>query len=151
MNVLNKTKDDLSNEMMVQLAIVLDAVYAAEIIAYRVAMTMDNNDIVDSLFQKRKQCFRQARQDIEKVIHNLEISFDHTFDDIIGRENGEELMRADLLLARANDVVQLLNIYNCRCDGDWDKRDKMKKALLNFKPNPEIDLESIRKYYNFKW
>lgn len=47
----------------------------------------------------------------------------------------------------ANDVVQLLLIYFARSDGDMERKDKMKKALLNFKPIKEVDLDALMVYY----
>ena len=46
MDILNKDKTDFSSEILVQLAIILEAVYAAEIIAYKVSNTLDHNGYV---------------------------------------------------------------------------------------------------------
>ena len=40
MNILNKDKTDFSAEVLVQLAIMLECVYAAELIAYKVAVRL---------------------------------------------------------------------------------------------------------------
>ena len=149
MNILNENKVDFSNEIMIQLAIMLEAVYAAEIIGYKVSRTLDTSGFVNSLFQKRKQKFRAGRQKIESLIKDFEVAFDDTFDRIIARP-GEEMLRANHLQLIANDIVQLLLIYHSRGDGNQDKKDQMKKALMNFKPLDDIDLDAIMKYYKFK-
>lgn len=150
MDIVNKDGSDFSQEVIVQLAICLEAVYAAEIICYRVSDTLDRSGYINSLFQKRKQTYNKARRMLQDVISNLEVAFDNTFDNIVYKEDGEERMRADHVHGTANDLVQLLLIYFARGDGDQDKKDKMKKALMNFKPTLDIDLDAIMKYYNFK-
>lgn len=149
MNILNENKVDFSNEIMIQLAIMLEAVYAAEIIGYKVSRTLDSSGFINSLFQKRKQKFRAGRQKIESLIKDFEVAFDDTFDRIIARP-GEEMLRANHLQLIANDIVQLLLIYHSRGDGNQDKKDQMKKALMNFKPLDDIDLDAIMEYYKFK-
>ena len=146
MDIINKNKTDFSAEILVQLAIMLEAVYAAEIIAYKVSNTLDHNGYVGTLFQRKKQCLNNARKKIESIIRDLEYAFDKTFDDIVYRP-GETISRTDFVQAMANDVVQLLLIYFGRSDGDMERKDKMKKALLNFKPIKEVDLDALMEYY----
>ena len=149
MNILNKDKTDFSAEILVQLAIILLAVYAAELIAYKVSGTLDRNGYVGTLFQRRKQCLNNARRKVEAIIRDLEVAFDETFDKIAGCQ-GDAVDRVDFLQAMANDVVELLLIYFARTDGDMVKKQNMKKALLNFKPVKNIDLDAIMDYYKIK-
>lgn len=149
MNILNKDKTDFSAEVLVQLAIMLEYVYAAELIAYKVSGTLDRNGYVGTLFQRRKQCLNNARRKVEAIIRDLEVAFDETFDKIAGCQ-GEAMERTDFLQAMANDVVELLLIYFARSDGDMVKKQNMKKALLNFKPVKGIDLDAIMDYYKIK-
>ena len=149
MNILNKDKTDFSAEVLVQLAIMLECVYAAELIAYKVSSTLDRNGYVGTLFQRRKQCLNNARRKVEAIIRDLEVAFDETFDKIAGCQ-GDAVDRVDFLQAMANDVVELLLIYFARSDGDMVKKQNMKKALLNFKPVKNIDLEAIMDYYKIK-
>ena len=79
MKLLADNKKDFSAEVMIQLAIMLEAVYAAEIIAYKVSRTLDTSGFVNTLFQKRKQKFRAGRQKIEGIIKDFEVAFDDTF------------------------------------------------------------------------
>lgn len=149
MNILNKDKTDFSAEVLVQLAIMLECVYAAELIAYKVSGTLDRHGYVGTLFQRRKQCLNNARRKVEAIIRDLEVAFDETFDKIAGCQ-GEAMERTDFLQAMANDVVELLLIYFARSDGDMIKKQNMKKALLNFKPVKNIDLDAIMEYYKIK-
>ena len=50
MKILADNKKDFSAEVMIQLAIMLEAVYAAEIIAYKVSRTLDTSGFVNTLF-----------------------------------------------------------------------------------------------------
>ena len=111
-----------------------------------VSNTLDHNGYVGTLFQRKKQCLNNARRKIESIIRDLEYAFDKTFDDIVYRP-GETISRTDFVQAMANDVVQLLLIYFGRSDGDMVRKDKMKKALLNFKPIKEVDLDALMEYY----
>ena len=149
MNILNKDKTDFSSEVLVQLAIMLECVYAAELIAYKVSATLDRHGYVGTLFQRRKQCLNSARRKVEAIIRDLEVAFDETFDKIAGCQ-GDAVDRTDFLQAMANDIVELLLIYFARSDGDMVKKQNMKKALLNFKPVNGIDLEAIMDYYKIK-
>ena len=149
MNILNKDKTDFSAEVLVQLAIMLECVYASELIAYKVSGTLDRNGYVGTLFQRRKQCLNNARRKVEAIIRDLEVAFDETFDKIAGCQ-GDAVDRVDFLQAMANDVVELLLIYFARSDGDMVKKQNMKKALLNFKPVKGIDLDAIMDYYKIK-
>lgn len=151
MKILNERGDDFSMEIILQLAICLHVVYAAEIICYKIARTLDLSGYVESLFQRRKQSFNKARLGLQDVIKNLEVAFDDTFDKIMFKEAGEENMRQNHLLGAANDLVEFLLIYYSRGDGSQEKKDRMKKALMNFKQTQDFDLEAIRKYYDFKW
>lgn len=64
--------------------------------------------------------------------------------------SAEAMERTDFLQAMANDVVELLLIYFARTDGGMQKKQNMKKALLNFKPVNGIDLDAIMDYYKIK-
>ena len=149
MNILNKDKTDFSAEVLVQLAIMLECVYAAALIAYKVSGTLDRHGYVGTLFQRRKQCLNNARRKVEAIIRDLEVAFDETFDKIAGCQ-GDAVDRVDFLQAMANDVVELLLIYFARTDGDMVKKQNMKKALLNFKAVKNIDLDAIMDYYKIK-
>ena len=51
MKILADNKKDFSAEVMIQLAIMLEAVYAAEIIAYKVSRTLDTSGFVNTYFK----------------------------------------------------------------------------------------------------
>ena len=151
MKLLNEQGTDFSREVLIQLAICLNIVWAAEIICYKVARTLDASGYISSLFQKRKQSFNKARTGLQTIIRDLETAFDGTFDRIVNKVDGKECMTQDYLQGTANDVVELLLIYYMRGDGDQDRKDKMKKALMRFKPVKDFDVDALAEYYKFKW
>lgn len=159
MNIINEKGTDFSVDILVLLGIMLECVWGAEIVAYKVSRMLEQNqdrpeclgfNITNSLFKRKKESIREARTFIQMALARLEKAFDKTFDRVMERE-GEEGLRAGYMQKTANDIVQLLIIYYSRADGDIGKRDRMKKALMNFKPDDNmVDLEGLLKYFDFK-
>lgn len=148
--LLNKEKDDLSQEGYVIIAIFLEMIYASNIIAYQMSDALDRLGCRGTLFQKKKQNLNQARKAVDGIIRNLEVSFDGTFSQIFNRMTGHEALVTESVQALANDVIRLLLVYFSRGDGDPDKRAKMQKALENFKPMPDINLNELLKFFQIK-
>lgn len=149
MKLLNKEKNDISDDLYISLGIMLECVWAAEIIAYRIAETMDSIKAKGTLVQEKKQCLNKARRMNQDMIRNLEIAFDDTFN-MCGAGRNEGGLFMDEIQECANDIVKLLLIYYARGDGDWERKDKMKAALLNFKPVKDVDLSGLLKYFNLQ-
>lgn len=149
MKLLNKEKNDISDDLYISLGIMLECVWAAEIIAYRIAETMDSIKAKGTLVQEKKQCLNKARRMTQDIIRNLEIAFDDTFN-MCGSRRGIDGLFMDEIQECANDIVKLLLIYYARGDGDWEKKDRMKAALLNFKPLVGVDLTGMLKYFNLQ-
>lgn len=149
MKYLNEKGDDVSAELMIPFAIMLECTWAAEIIAYRMSDTMDAYFQTHTLVQKKKQEFRKARQMVESVIRHLEYSFDVDFN----RAGEKGAGYTDVIQENANDILKLLLIYFSRSDTDWEKKHRMKQALINFKPSEEvkdIDLVGLLKYFKLQ-
>lgn len=139
----------MTGEMSLSFGLMFYCIYAAEIIAYRMSDTMDAFHQKDMLVQNKKQCLNKARRMIQDMIRNLEIAFDGEFSDVAATKSGY----MDNIQEVANDVLKTLLIYFSRGDGDWEKKDKMKVALLNFKPTPEmedLDLVGLMRYFNLQ-
>lgn len=137
----------MSDDLYIALGIMLECVWASEIIAYRIARTMDSIKAKKTLVQEKKQSLNKARRMVEDIIRNLENAFDDTFNTCGKGENG---YYTDEIQYCANDIVKLLLIYYARGDGDWERKDKMKAALLNFKPLKDVDLLGLLKYFNLQ-
>jgi len=149
MNIIDKQRKDFSEEAYVQLSIAMVAVWAAEIICYHVGDTLDGMLIKDTFFQKKRNVFKNARAQLQHLIAYLDYHFEKDFDIVLAKDRIGGKSPADLVTKNANDIVQLLLIYMSRGDMDFEKRDSMKRALMNFKPIAEIDLDAIMNYYKF--
>lgn len=125
----------------------LECVWAAELIAYKVSDSLDEYGIRKSVFQTRKMALNQARRKVQELIRHCEAAFDETFDNIYNHVEGEACHRSEIVQGWANDVIKLLLIYWVRGEGDMDKKDAMKKALLNFKATNDINIKELLKYY----
>ena len=148
--LVNESQDDYSKDVLLQAMILLEIVYAGELICYKIARDLKLGGYVDSLFQTKKKALKSALDKIEKANAELRYAFDEKFDKIVNKIPGEESFAYKYIQKNANDILQLLLIYFARGDGDQAKKDSMKKALMNFKPNPDYNLEGILQYYNFK-
>lgn len=144
-------KDDkcreFSDEVLTQLAIMSECVYAAEIIAYRMSRILDSQGVKGTVFQNRKQALNNARRGLDSCLHCLEQAFDVQ---VFERATGDDASRAEALHYQANDVIQVLLLYFSRCDEAEGKRDAIKKMLRRFKQNPGLDIESVLDYYRVK-
>lgn len=146
MKLLNDKMDDLSREAMVQFGVMLQCIWASEIIAYRMSDSLRYIGAKGTLVQNKKMHLNQARRKVQSLIRDLEIAFDEDFTSIFEKDS----KYTDAVSYMANDIIVLLMIYYSRGDGDDVKKDRMKQALLNFKPIEDIDLVEILKYYNFE-
>lgn len=145
--LLNEDCSDMSQEGYVIMAIFLEMIYGCEIIAYQMSDALDRIGAKGTLFQTRKQNLNQARRSMDGIVRNLETAFDGTFDQVFNRLTGKEVLVTESVQALANDMIRLMLVYFSRGDGDPDKRKNMQKALENFKPMPNIDLNKLLKFF----
>lgn len=143
----DESRCEFSDEVVTQLAIMSECVYAAEIIAYRMSRILDSDGVKGTVFQNRKQALSNARRGLDQMLRNLEQAFDVQ---VFERATGDSKDRAEALHFQANDVVQVLLLYFSRCDEAEGKRDAIKKMIRRFKQNPGLDIESIIDYYRVK-
>ena len=62
-------------------------------------------------------------------------------------------VRTEALQSYADDIVRLLILYYSRVDGDPqgnDKRERVHKAIANFKPVPGFDAEALIKFFKMQ-
>lgn len=156
MRVLNKDYTDMSPEMILQLVVALECVFATEIICYKASDILDQS--IESkalykdqtLFQQKKRNARNARKYIQAAIRELESSFDDTLNKVYNKIEGQELVRCEAVHGLANDIVHLLLIIFAKTDGNPAKRESVKKALMNYKNEWEdLDLKELLKFYKY--
>ena len=148
--LLNKERDDLSKEGYVIIALFLEMIYGCEVIAYQMSDALDRIGAKGTLFQKKKQALNNARKQADGLVRNLEIAFDETFSQIFNRITGREVLVTESVQALANDLIRLGLVYLSRGDGDPEKRARMQKALENFKPMPDINLDEMLKFFSIE-
>lgn len=91
MDIFEKSGDDVSKEMRLSLGIMMYCTYAAEILAYRMAETMDSYKLKNTLVQDKKQHFNKARRMLQDMIRSLEIAFDDTYGEIADKQSGSQM------------------------------------------------------------
>lgn len=146
MRFFNQTQDEFSNEIFILHGVMMYNIWVSELIAYRLSTTMDSLAQRNQICQEKKHHLNKYRRMLMDMQKSLEVVFDVNFNSIakVDPSYYEEMEK------NANDLARLQLIYLGRGDYDWEKRDRMKQALLNFKPLPDVDVEEILKYFNLK-
>ena len=148
MKLYSEDWKDFSEAMIIQMTVMLEFVWGAELIAYRVASTLDyESKTRKSIFQEKKQKLRMARQQLLSAYKNLELTYEDTFNNIFAKEKVDGTYTYDYIQGWANDLIHLALIYMVRGEGDLDRKHAMKRALMNFKATSDVDLKELLKYY----
>lgn len=157
MQLMNEEMTDFSEEGLILFAIALENVYAAQLVMERIVRAMDrigkqNGPMkLTGWIKDRMKYMNQAKDHSHKLLATLNAGYDDIFARIYNKVPDEAAKRFNDLQWLANDIVKLLLIYMSRTDYSGEKRSRMKKALLNFKPdNPDIDLKGLMEYFNFE-
>lgn len=152
MELLNANKDDLSNEMMAVLAVILEMTLSCEMMCYKCADSFDRAGYRKIFFQQKKHALSEARKAIETCIKQLDIAFQSVYDKIYMKVPENFIARADGMQWLAHDMTELVLTYLSRVDHNDDKRDRIKKAIRNFKPADDMffDLDKLLKYFDIK-
>ena len=150
MNLLNDEKTDFSNEGLILFCEALVSVYKAQISMHRLNGAL-NRMHVDSWLKPKMTYINRAKILSAQLLATLNAGYDGIFEKIWNKKPGHEAERFNDLLWLANDHIQLDLIYLSRTDENNEKRSRMKKALLNFKPDdPELDLDGMLRFFDFK-
>lgn len=150
MRLYREDYQGFSEAVIIQMAIMLEMIWGAEIIAYKVSSTLDyESKTRKSIFQEKKKRLNRARTQLTSVLKDLEFAYQEYFDDIFS-QSIDGVFKYDIIQDWANDLVHLALIYWARGDGDMARKDAMKRALLNFKAVNDIDINELLKYYKAK-
>lgn len=152
--LLNEKKTDLSNEMLLQVALILEMQNVCEMMCYAMAREFDRSGYKDTFFQRKKQALTEIKTCFERAARLINCNFDETLQKIWNKAalNNETEAVYDAVQWLSMDTLRLLLIYHSRCDADWTKRERIHKAILNFKPDEKVtfDLDGLLKYYNIE-
>lgn len=146
MKIFTDNKDQFSREMFILLGVMMYNIWVAELIAYRMSDTMDSLKQKHQICQDKKHHLNKFRRMLMDMKRSLEIVFDVNYNAVAD----DNLSNYDEMLEIANDLARMELIYLGRGDGEPEKKDRMKQALLNFKPLPDVDVDEIIKYFNLK-
>ena len=129
--LINDSGTDLSAEGYAALGVLLEIVWGIQTMGARMARALDAIDARNCLVQRKKQAFNDA----------------------MCRVPEGTLERTEALQSYADDIVRLLILYYSRVDGDPqgnDKRQRVHKAIANFKPVPGFDAEALIRFFKMR-
>ena len=147
--LINNDCTDFSAEGYAALGVLLEMVCGIQTMGARMAKALDRIGVV----QRKKQAFNDAKKSINGLLKGLEAAFDETFNYAMCRVPEGTLERTEALQSYADDIVRLLILYYSRVDGDPqgnDKRQRVHKAIANFKPVPGFDAEALIRFFKMQ-
>jgi len=152
MKLLNDKGDDLSNESIVLMAMMLEMAWAMQIVGARALKALDALGVNRSFFHEKQNAFTNSKKYMDLAIKQLDFALDDKFRFIFDRVPEHVKERSNAIQWQANEIIQVLLIMYSRSDSDFAKRERMKKALMNFKPDPDtpVDLDSMMRFFRFK-
>ena len=151
--LINEDCTDLSVEGYAALGVVLEMVWGVRTMGYRMANALDRIGARNCLVQRKKQAFNDAKKAINGLLKGLEAAFDETFNYAMCRVPEGTAERTEALQSYADDIVRLLILYYSRVDGapdGNDKRERVHKALANFKAVPGFDAEALIRFFKMR-
>lgn len=151
--LINDSGTDLSAEGYAALGVLLEMVWGIQTMGARMARALDEIDARNCLVQRKRHAFNEAKKNINGLLKGLEAAFDETFNYAMCRVPEGTLERTEALQSYADDIVRLLILYYSRVDGDPqgnDKRQRVHKAIANFKPVPGFDAEALIRFFKMR-
>ena len=151
--LINDSGTDLSAEGYAALGVLLEMVWGIQTMGARMARALDEIGARNCLVQRKKQAFNDAKKSINGLLKGLEAAFDETFNYVMCRVPESIAERTEALQSYADDIVRLLILYYSRVDGDPqgnDKRQRVHKAIANFKPVPGFDAEALIRFFKMQ-
>ena len=152
--LINDSGTDLSAEGYAALGVLLEMVWGIQTMGARMARSLDEIGARNCLVQRKKQAFNDAKKSINGLLKGLEAAFDETFNYAMCRVPESIAERTEALQSYADDIVRLLILYYSRVDGDPqgnDKRQRVHKAIANFKPVPGFDAEALIRFFKMRY
>lgn len=151
--LINDDCTDFSAEGYAALGVLLEMVWGAQTMGYRMANALDRIGARNCLVQRKKQAFNDAKKAVNALVKGLEAAFDETFNYAMCRVPEGTLERTEALQSYADDIVRLLILYYSRVDGSpdgMDKRERVHKAIANFKAVPGFDAGALIKFFKMQ-
>ena len=151
--LINDSGTDLSVEGYAALGVLLEMVWGIQTMGARMAKALDRIGARNCLVQRKKHAFNEAKKNINAFLKGLEVAFDETFNYAMCRVPEGMAERTEALQSYADDIVRLLILYYSRVDGapdGNDKRERVHKAIANFKAVPGFDSEALIRFFKMQ-
>ena len=149
-NVLNKERDDLSPEYILQLMVIYINLRNAETVAYHIADRLGAIGVHSTFVHDKRRYFTRARESVDTLIKMLDLIFEEDFEEIFYNENSKVVHtpqeRYEALQELSNDMLLSQFVYMSRAN-----RANLRKALANFKAEPQFgNVQSVLDMYELK-
>lgn len=151
--LINDSGTDLSAEGYAALGVLLEMIWGVQTMGIKMANALDRIGARNCLVQRKKQAFNDAKKSINGLLKGLEVAFDETFNYAMCRVPEGTLERTEALQSYADDIVRLLILYYSRVDGSpdgMDKRERVHRAIANFKAVPGFDAEALIRFFKMR-
>lgn len=149
-DLFNEEGTDFSNEYIILMAMCLEFLNAAEMICYGVSRKCENSGYKDTFFQNKKMAISESKKCWDRCAKLIDVNFKETMDKISNKIPEQASLTYDSMLWLAKDIIRLSLDYHSRCDSSLEKREKIHKAIMNFKEDTTMPFnrEGIYKYLN---
>lgn len=151
--LINDSGTDLSAEGYAALGVLLEMIWGVQTMGIKMANALDRIGARNCLVQRKKQAFNDAKKSINGLLKGLEAAFDETFNYAMCRVPESIAERTEALQSYADDIVRLLILYYSRVDGapdGNDKRERVHRAIANFKAVPGFDSEALIRFFKMQ-
>lgn len=143
MDLLNADGTDFSNEVVLQIALMLEMINAAHLIAYRLDRILGNANLKSNLIRDRKLALSEAQKAARRVVAQFNAAFDGVFD----KAAKGEALRHDAINSHSVDIIEtMLEYYNVVEVNDGN-RERVKKAIRKLQ-GAGYPISEMMEYYN---
>lgn len=143
MKLMNDEGTDFSGEVVLQIALMLEMINAAHLIAFRLDRILGNNGLKSQLIRERKLALAEAQKAARRVVSQFNVAFEGVFDQA---SKGESL-RHDAINSHSVDIIETLLEYYNVVEVNDSNRERAKKAIRRLK-GAGYPISEIMEYYS---
>lgn len=143
MKLMNDEGTDFSGEVVLQIALMLEMINAAHLIAFRLDRILGNNGLKSRLIRERKLALAEAQKAARRVVSQFNVAFEGVFDQA---SKGESL-RHDAINSHSVDIIETLLEYYNVVEVNDSNRERVKKSIRRLK-GAGYPISEIMEYYS---
>ena len=143
MKLMNDEGTDFSGEVVLQIALMLEMINAAHLIAFRLDRILGNNGLKSRLICERKLALAEAQKAARRVVSQFNVAFEGVFDQA---SKGESL-RHDAINSHSVDIIETLLEYYNVVEVNDSNRERVKKSIRRLK-GAGYPISEIMEYYS---